>query len=254
MRKWYFVVVMALLPVWIATSAQAHMFWLNASEYAPEAGETIWIELGFGHKYPRDEIVKEGRLDRVYALDPKGEELPVEQIFPSFYKFTPKTKGAHQIIAVLKPGFVSRTADGHKLGNKKDFPDAPYCFAFRMSAKTLITVGGKKEDVSQTTQNPVEILAMTSPADLKVGDTLPLKVVFQGKPLAGASVSGTYAGFLGDEEHHWAQEAETNADGLVQIKLTSKGPWLFTTTHKESYPDKAECDDYSYRASLTVGF
>lgn len=253
MKKWYLVVAMALLPVWIGTSAQAHMFWLNASKYAPEASETIWIELGFGHKYPRDEMMKEGRVDRVYALDPKGQELPVEQIFPSFYRFTPETKGAYQIIALLNPGFVSKTADGHKLGNKKDFPDAPYCFAFRMSAKTLITVGGKKMDVSERTQNPLEILALTSPTDLQVGDTLPLKVMFQGKPLAGASLTGVYEGFT-DEKHHWAQEAETNADGLGQIKLTSKGPWLFTTTHKVSYPDKAECDDYSYRASLTVSF
>jgi len=253
MRKWYVVVAMALFPVWIATSAQAHMFWLNASKYAPEAGETIWIELGFGHHYPRDVIVKKGRLDRVYALDPKGQELPLEEVFPSFFEFTPKTKGAYEIVAALKPGFVSRTADGHKLGNKKDFPDAPYCFAFRMSAKTLITVGGKKEDISQRTQNPLEILAMASPADLKVGDTLPLRVMFEGKPLGGATVSGVYEGFT-DEKLHWAQEGKTDSDGLVQIKLTSAGPWLFTTIHKESYPDKAECDDYSYRASLTISF
>jgi len=253
MRRWYLIVVMALLPVWIATSAQAHMFWLNASNYAPEAGETIWIELGFGHKYPRDEMMKEGRLDRICALDSKGKEWPVEEIFPAFYQFTPKTEGAYQIMAVMKPGFVSKTADGFKLGSKKDFPDAPYCFAFRMSTKTLITVGGKKADVSQQTQNPLEIIAMTSPADLKVGDTLPLKVMFEGKPLAGATVSAVYEGFT-EEKHHWAQEAETNADGLVQVKLTTKGPWLFTNTHKETYPDKAECDDYSYRASLTLGF
>jgi uncharacterized GH25 family protein len=253
MKKWYFVMAMALLAVWISTSAQAHMFWLNASDYAPEAGETIWIELGFGHQYPRDEIMKEGRLDRIYALGPEGKESPVEQIFPSFYKFTPKSKGAYQIIAALKPGFVSKTADGHKLGNKKDFPDTRYCFAFRMSAKTVITVGKKNKEVSQTTQKPLEIVAMTSPADLKVGDTLPLKVMFEGKPLSGASVSAVYEGFT-EEKNHWAQEATTNADGLVQIKMTAKGPWLFTATHKESYPDKAECDDYSYRASLTVSF
>jgi len=253
MRKWYFMVVMALLPVWMANSAQAHMFWLNASNYAPEAGETIWIELGFGHKYPRDEILKKGRLERVYAVDSKGQELPVEQIFPCFYKFTPKTKGTYEIVSVLKPGFVSRTADGHKLGNKKDFPDAPYCFAFRMSGKTLITVGDKKAGLSERTKNPLEIVAMTPPADLKVGDTLPLKVMFEGKPLSGASVNAVYEGFT-EEKHHWTQEAETNADGLVQMKLTAKGPWLFATSHKESYADKAECDDYSYRASLTVGF
>ena len=160
---------------------------------------------------------------------------------------------AYQIIAALKPGFVSRTADGHKLGNKKDFPDAPYCFAFRMSGKTLITVGDKKAGLSERTKNPLEIVAMTPPADLKVGDTLPLKVMFEGKPLSGASVNAVYEGFT-EEKHHWTQEAETNADGLVQMKLTAKGPWLFATSHKESYADKAECDDYSYRASLTVGF
>jgi len=122
-----------------------------------------------------------------------------------------------------------------------------------MSGKTIITVGDKKADVSEKTHNPLEILTMRSPADLKVGDTLPLKVMFEGKPLAGASVIAVYEGFT-EEKHHWAQEVETNADGLVQIKLTANGPWLFTTSHKESYPYKAECDDYSYRASLTLSF
>ena len=60
--------------------------------------------------------------------------------------------------------------------------------------------------------------------------------------------------FSADKKHHWAHEAKSNSDGLVRIELTSKGLWRFATAHKTPYPDKSECDDYSYRISLTVSF
>ena len=82
----------------------------------------------------RHELMKEGRIERVYAVSPDGRETDVEKIFPAFYKFTPETQG------------------------------------------------------------------------------------------------------------------------IVQVRLTSAGPWMFTTTHEIPYPDRDECDKYLYRTSLTIGF
>jgi len=267
MKKCGLLLTICLMFVCVTSTANGHMFWLNASNYSPKAGETVWLEIGFGHQFPRDELIKEGRVEQVYALGPSGKELNVQKIFPSFYQFTPPTEGAYQIIATMKPGFVSKTTDGRKLGSKKDHSNAVDCFAFRMTAKALISVGPSKGGPSKESKKPLEILALKNPVNLKVGQTLPLKVMFNGRPLAGAEVKAAHTGHTTHKKdqhahtghgkgmhQHWAQEAESNSEGIVQIILTFKGPWMFTTSHKTPYPDKNECDDYSYRTSLTLSF
>jgi len=225
----------------------------NASNYSPDPGETVWIEIGWGHKYPRDQVMTEGRLERVYIIDAKGQELPVEKIFPSFYKFTPRTKGAYQIIAKLNPVFLSKTTEGRKLGNKKSLSNVVSCTQYIMNGKAMIEVGGDKEGFSRQTAEPLGILPLKDPGSLAVGDTLPVKIVFEGKPLAGAKLQCTYTGYEADKEKHWAVEKDSDSKGIVRVKLNANGQWLFNTSHTTPYPDKSEADEYSYRTSLTIG-
>jgi len=254
MKRPIVVITIGVMLAGITSFAQAHVLWLNANKYAPQAGETIWLEIGFGHKYPRDELMKKGRLERVYAVSPDGRETDIEQIFPAFYKFTPKAQGTYMIVAVLKSGFVSKTTDGRKLGNKKNLNDVVSCFAFRMTALAAVTVGEKNDFPSPKTDKILEVRALKDPADLQTGDMLPLRISFQGKPLAGTTLKAFCRDCATDKKHSWAQESESNSEGIVRIKLTSGGPWMFTTTHEVPYPHKDECDNYLYRTSLTIGF
>ena len=254
MKRLIFIITIGVMLTGIASFAQAHILWLNANNYAPKAEETIWLEIGFGHTYPRDELMKKGRLERVYAVGPDGRETVVEKIFPAFYKFTPKAEGTYMIVAVLKPGFVSKTTDGRKLGNKKNLKDVVSCFAFRMTALAAITVGAKNDFPCPKTDKILEIRTLKNPADLQRGDILPLRISFQGKPLAKTMLKAFCRDCATDKKHSWAQESESNSQGIVNIKLTSRGPWMFTTTHEVPYPHKDECDNYLYRTSLNIGF
>ncbi len=253
MKKLNLIITLGILITCIVTSAQAHMLWLNASNYAPKPGETVWIEIGWGHKYPRDQVMTEGRLERLYVIDAKGQELSVKKIFPSFYKFTPLTKGVCQIVGKLNPVFISKTTEGRKLGNKKSVSDVVSCTQYIMNAKAMIEVGGDKEGFSRQSTELLEILPLKDPGSLAVGDTLPVKIMFKGKPLAGTKLQCTYTGYEADKEKHWAVEKESDSKGIVRVKLNSKGQWLFNTNHKAPYPDKSEADEYSYRTCLTIG-
>jgi uncharacterized GH25 family protein len=267
MKKRTFVVALCFILAAIPYAAQAHMLWLNASNYAPKAGEAVSIEIGFGHHYPRDEVIKEGRLERVYAVDGSGKELSLEQVSTAVYKFIPPGEGAYEIIAVMKPGFVSKTTEGRKMGSKKECADAVDCFAFRMVATALISVGSPGAGLAGSGKNPLEVIALKNPRALKVGDAIPVKVTFHGKPVKGAKVQAATGEEAPAAKHeqaqaaqahgmdqHWAQEVETDGDGVAMIKVTCGGPWMFTVNHEVPYEDKSECDRYSYRTSLTVGF
>ncbi len=254
MKKLAAIIAVSILLILTATSTQAHMLWFNTNDYAPDPEETVWLEIGWGHKYPRHEAINEGWIERVYAVDPNGQEVAVEKIFPAFYRFTPTTKGTYRIIANLKSGFLSITKKGHKLGSKKDVTDVVSCFQYIMNAMTLIEVGGKKDGFSRRSEELLEIIPLKDPASLKLGDILPLKIMFQGKPLAETKLQGTYSGFKADGKNHWAVEKDSDSQGVVQVKLTSKGQWMFKTNHKTPYPDKTEADEHSYSTSLTIGF
>ncbi|MEW5804375.1 MAG: DUF4198 domain-containing protein [bacterium] len=229
------------------------MLWLNASNYSPKVGEDVMIEIGFGHKYPHTETVKEDRIERIFIRDSKGQELPLEKVAPEKYRFSPKTEGQYEAIVKFKQGFVSNTTDGRKMGNKKTLPNVVSCFQFRMDAKALIKVGSKKvSGPSQPGDLPLEIILPENINKLKVGDELLLKVMYLGKPIGGAKVSATDENTALQQEGKWVHELESDAQGVVRMKLTSKGSWLITATYEVPFPDQSECDKSTFRMTLTL--
>jgi uncharacterized GH25 family protein len=265
MKKFILLVALCSILTLTPYAVRAHMLWLNASDYTPKAGEPVSIEIGFGHQYPRDEAIGQDRLERVYAVDSNGKELALEEVSTANYKFMPPGQGTYQIIAIMKPGFVTKTTEGRKMGSKKEYANAVDCSAFRMVATALLSVGSPGAVFAGSGRTPLEVVPLKNPSSLKMGDALPVKVTFQGKSVTGAKVQATNSQEKAEAAHkhegeghgmhqHWAQEVETNGDGVSVIEVTCGGPWLFMVNHEVPYEDQSECDRYSYRTSLTVGF
>ena len=254
MKKTWIILLMTLAIIGlVSVSAQGHMLWLSASNYSPRVGEKITIDIGFGHKYPHTEEVSEESIEKIFIRDPKGQELPIEKVASAKYAFSPNTEGLYEVIIKMKSGFVSDTPTSRKMGSKKTLPDAISCFQFTMNAKALINVGAKVSAPSKSGDLPLEIALPENFGKLKVGDELLLKVIYQGKPLSGAKVSATDKETALQHEGKWVQEVKSDAQGMVRIKLSSKGPWLITATHEVPFADKTECDKSTYRITLTLG-
>jgi uncharacterized GH25 family protein len=253
MKRYVAIFALIILITGIVTTAEGHMLWLDASNYSPRIGENITIEIGFGHKYPNIEPVKEENIERIFVRNPEGRELPFERIAPAKYTFSPKTEGQYEVIVKLKQGFVSNTPDGRKLGSKKTLKDVVSCLHFTMNAEALINVSSKSKKASHQSILPLEIVPVGNTSKLKVGDELLLKVMYQGKPLKEAKFNATDEKTALQQEGKWVQESESDAGGIVRVKLISKGPWLFTASHEIPYADSSECDKSMYRTTLTIG-
>ncbi len=253
MKRSVLIFAMLIFITGIVTTAEGHMLWLNAGNYSPKIGESVTIEIGFGHKYPKIEAVKEENIERIFVRDPKGRETPLERTAPAKYVFTPRAKGQYEVIVRLKQGFVSTTPDGRKLGNKKTLKEVVSCLHFTMNAEALINVGSKSKMASHQRSLPLEIIPTGNINKLKIGDQLLLKVMYQGKPLKGAKFSATDEKTALQQDGKWVQESESDANGIVRVKLISRGPWLFTASHEIPYADSSECDKSMYRTSLTIG-
>jgi uncharacterized GH25 family protein len=247
-RKWI-IFTLALVLLFPLTS-QAHMFWLLTDKDAPKVNEPVQVEIGFGHKFPQVEQLKEERLDTVKVLGADGRELPLKKISTTRYEFVPPAAGVYLISAQLVPGFVTRTPQGMKMQNKKGIADANFCFHFDMAAKTFVNVGGQKRGFGQSARSTLEIVPLKDPRTLKAGASLPVQVKFQGKALAGAEVKFTHDHWP-DPQKPFVIVGKTDAQGKIQVKLDKPGRWLLMAGHKTPYAPQEECDENFYAASLT---
>jgi uncharacterized GH25 family protein len=225
------------------------MLWLLVGNDTPQVGERVPVEIGWGHKFPRDEEIKAERLGSIQAVGPDGQALALKKISTTRYEFVPPTKGVYLISAQVAPDFLTKTPDGFKLQSKKGIPEAVSCFRFDMAGKILVNVGRQRQGFDRRAQSALEIIPLKNPNTLKTGAMLAVKVIFEGAPLAGAEIKYTHEN-CPDPKKSFAT-LTSDRQGEVRLKLDKPGKWLLVASHKTPYYPPEECDEHFYSASLT---
>jgi len=242
--------VITLTFICWAASAGAHSMWLNMEGHLFAKGQPVTVDIGWGHKFPKDAELKAGMLREIVTIAPDGKRIPLQKISETRFEFVPQELGIYVITANVHPGFVSRTTQGYKMGPKTGLDKVISCFHYDIRTSTSIRVENPTDVAVSATGDPLEILPLANPFDLKIGADFPVRIRFNGKPLAGARVSATYAGFS-EEPNAFAQTVETDKDGTAVIKIIHKGDWMISVTHEIPYPDPKECDTNKYNATMT---
>jgi uncharacterized GH25 family protein len=243
--------VITLAFVCWAASAGAHSMWLNMDGHLFSKGQTVTIDIGWGHKFPKDTEIKDGMLKEIVAIAPDGKKISLKQISETRFEFVPEEAGVYLICANVHPGFVSRTTEGYKMGPRSQFEKVVSCFHYDIRTRTFVSVGDTRDVPARTTGDPLEIVPLADPFGLAQGSDLPLKILFNGAPLTKGKVSATYAGFS-DEPNVFAQTVETDEAGTARIHLSEKGKWIVSVTHEIPYPDTKECDTNKFNATMTI--
>ena len=251
MRKAFQIGLMALF-LCSGTLAGAHSLWFNVDDRHWDVGKPVTLELGWGHKFPKDAEMKKGMLNEVFALAPDGKKIPLKQIPKTAFQFVPPEEGVYVISGNVHPGFVSKTTKGYKMGPKSSFEQVLSCFHYDLRGKTYLYVGDPAKMPVQAVKDPLEIIPMENPLGLKQGADFPIKVLFNGKPLAGATVKATYAGFS-DQPGTFAVTVKTDKKGVAGVGLAEKGQWFLSVTREIPYHDKKKCDTQKYNATITFG-
>ncbi len=249
MKKTFQIGLLALF-VFSGSLAGAHSLWFNMEGHGCGVNEPVKIELAWGHKFPESTEIKEGMLNEVFALAPDGKKIPLKEVSNTIFEFAPPEKGVYVISGNVHPGFVSKTTQGYKMGTKNRFEQVLSCFHYDLRGKTYLYAGESSEMPAKTIGDPLEIIAMENPFNLKRGSEFPVQVLFKGKPLADATIKATYAGFS-DQPNTFAATVKTDPKGVARVKLSEKGKWFCTVTHEIPYPEKQECDTEKYNTTFT---
>ena len=226
---WIFIAV-GLLFI-LVPEVFAHDFWIDR-----KGKEFLLV---FGHGDQREEF-DSSKVRTVKAFGPGGGSIEVRMEKKGKGKglLLQPVESPSWILAEIDNGYWSKTIYGWKNLPKRKASRVVEAIRSFYYSKALT-------DWNDALQSPIssaqlDIVLLKNPYELKAGASLPIKVFYQGKPIAGVEVEG--------RDHEII--STTDKYGIAGIRLT-RGQQLISVSHKEPLKDDPDADYLSCTATLT---
>ncbi|MCS7163670.1 MAG: DUF4198 domain-containing protein [Thermodesulfovibrio sp.] len=255
----------------------AHDRWLQPVPPIVEVGKDVNIEFCVGHGFESEAAPSEWWLTQYYLIDPDGNEKKLlfsynkEKQKSATTKFTAKKRGTYMIYSKAENIYWVKTKDGKYLQFKDkiqlDPSEIKRTFIGWQYSKTFVKVDKSGGDSYKKTINSlIELVPLNDPTNLKVGDSLSLRILTHGKDTKwNVAVIALYKGFPGDV---WSYSYFTEYPGeiyakegiekepIIKIPITNKGLWFvkaFRMMDEEILCKKkyGEHDAYFFEFTLT---
>ena len=262
-----------LLGLGYASSDAAHDFWVQPNEYwlKPLALTTMTLQVGHGPFRQRSPIPM-SRITRFEAIAPNGTAVDLRGNLhlggdTADGDFRLRDPGAH--ILVLE---TDDRAQSHLPGirfnvylnmegltpalqqrQRTHRMDVDGSENYSRRAKSIVLVGppgaGPQGQVTRPLGLPLEIVPELSPYMNPRPAALPVRVIYEGQPLAGALIK------LTNLEHDAAplETHLTDAAGRASFTMPSEGTWLLNVIWTKALPNTRDTDFETVFSSLSFG-
>jgi uncharacterized GH25 family protein len=265
---------MLLMGIGYASSVAAHDFWLQPNEYWPRPQAVTPIRLLVGHgSFRQRSPIPLRRIRRFEAIGPSGTAIDLRGNLhlgsdtedgdfrfpdPGTYALVLETDDRAQShlpairfndylkVEGLTPALEQRERT-HRM-------DADGSENYSRRAKSIVQVGppgaGSSAQVTRPLGLPLEIVPELSPYTEPRPATLPVMVIYEGRPLAGALVK------LTDLEHDAAplEMHLTDHAGRASFTMPRGGTWLLNVIWTKPLPGSRDSDFETIFSSLSFGF
>lgn len=247
--------VAAVLTLFSAVALLAHDFWIVPNAFVVAAGGTIEIRGQTGTKFPTSisavapERVAEARVvgasedKRITDLSVKDSSL--------ILRHKPSTPG-QRIVAVALAARSSRTTpanlkryialEGNAELAERYEREGAYPRSDSVTqraakyAKTIVEIGqGGPRAFARAIGHALEFVPVNDPSALRAGDSLAVRLLFRGQPVAGAHLHAGAAASPNVAQDGAEQAKDlsvvTGADGVAKVPLARHGLWNVRTLH-----------------------
>lgn len=207
----------------------AHDFWIE------KKGKELWLVFGHGTKREDFDLSK---VKQVKAFDSNGKEVTVssEKKGPSLLLKTDQPPAL--VFAEIDNGYWAKTIYGWKNLPKRKASRVVESNRSLYYSKLLLS--WSERATTSLSDSTLEIIPLENPFEMKSGTLLPIRVIFQGKPVPGVHIEG------GDHQ----KTAVTNQQGEAKVSLT-KGIQLISVTLKEPLKNDPDADYLTITSTLT---
>lgn len=237
--------------------AHAHDFWLVPDAFVVAEGSAFQVRGQTSSRFPTSEsAVAVARVAEARLLSASGDEpiTDMSHAGPSLVlRHKPSGRGQRIVAVTLHPRSIRESAAGFR--RYLELEGAPEALAqldregllagrdsvtrrYAKYAKTLVEVGrAGPRAFSRPAGHPLEFVPLRDPSELRPGDSLALRIVYRGRPLAGARAHAGYVAALSSPS-----TADTappvpdahltaDADGVIRVAVTSAGLWNVRMIH-----------------------
>jgi nickel transport protein len=221
----------------VTSAAHAHGIW-----FAQRAKQLALI-YGVGAD-DLDSVKRLPLIESVSGYDAQWRPVPATLRVAGPLLLVDSDSAPVAVSAVLQNGVWSKTADGewHKKG-RDEVPDA------KISEKTIKyavhIVGPLSAPLPSLPTQTLQIVPVDATLPEMLGQPLKLRVLFQGKPVAGARV---LTDFVNDPD---GEPVKSAADGSVTLKVRNQGLNVITAIFDGPADDPKKVDKIEHLATLS---
>jgi len=252
--------LMATAPT--ATPLFAHDMWIEPTTFGPAVGQIVGVRLRVGQDLLGDPLARSAALINQFIVEDAGGRKPVvgrDGSDPAGF-LRVATPGLLVVGYYSNPSEVELDAAKFNQYLKDEGLDAVAAMRARRNetgakahelfsrcAKSLVLSGPPGQAQGDRLLGfTLELLAERNPYMLRDGERLPVRLMYQNRPLEGALVVAMNR--LNPSEK---VTARTGKDGRVRLPLRSGGMWLIKAVHMIPAPAGSNAEWASFWASLT---
>jgi uncharacterized GH25 family protein len=254
--------VAALVLAASARAAAAHDFWIEPSSFRPSVGTTLGIRLVVGQRFRGDVLPRNPAMISRFVFVTDAGEVPV----PGRAADDPAGT-----VAITQPGLglvgyrslesavsleAAKFEDYLKEEGlnsviearaKKGESQKPSKELFSRAAKCLVQAGGSgTTGFDRVLGLTLELVPEKDPYAMTGGGELPVRLFYDGKPLAGALVAA-----IAYDAPDRKIAVRSDQSGRAVLRLPSGGLWLVKAVHMVPVTGDPNADWRSTWASLT---
>jgi uncharacterized GH25 family protein len=240
----------------------AHDMWIEPTTFAPESGEIIGLKLRVGQDLLGDPLARDSQLIKEFIVEDSAGRKPVvgrdggnpagfirasdPGVLVVGYHSNPSTveETAEKFNQYLTEEGLDSIAASRARRNETNLKVHEL---FSRCAKSLVfaaPASGAQGD--RVLGFPLELVAERNPYAIRAGEDLPVRLMYESRPLAGALVIA-----LNRQNPTERLSVRTGKDGRVRLHLRPGGMWLVKAVHMVPAPAATNADWQSYWASLT---
>lgn len=263
---------LALVAIALAPVAAAHDFWVQPRSYwvQPAALDPMSVQVGHGparqiwavdtaRVVMLQAIGPTGAVDRRADLriGPNGDETRLGFKRPGTYVVALQTTPALSDLPALRFNAYAKDeglTSAVQLRQANGLNERPGREIYSRRAKALVRVGSGSKGPDRHVTTPLgltlEIVPEQDPYGLGPDDPVPVRIYFEGKPLAGALVKLTNLEF----DNRPLQTRLSDKDGRAAFQVPRRGTWLINVIWTKPLKGDPRGDFETTFSSLTFGF